>query len=585
VTTHTPPGRPSSHRRLPPDLGASQRAGLEAALSLARAIAPADPDPVGIQALPPEANDTRLKAPPPTRAWGTQAVGRSGADVGEARLLTQLRWPILIAILTLQAVLSLHLVWSNTAYTDEAAYLGAGHLEIAHFLHGASVPSFQSWFSGAPVIYPPIGAVVDSIGGLTGARILSLALMIGATGLLWSTTSKLFGTRAAFFAAGLFAVLGPTQFLGALATYDALALLMVAGSVWCVTAAREHSDSTLLLIAGIILLTVANATKYATALFDPVVVVLAALVVAEKRGRKAALGRGGYFAAGVIAIVAVLVTLGGPLYVTGLLHTTLARAAGDTSPVLVLEHALQWAGVLAVLAWVGVAICWRYGTKAQTLVLATLAAAWLLAPLNQARIETITSLHKNVDFGAWLAAPAAGYALARLSRIARRRGVSLAAAGLIAVIVVGPLAGLGWVQASSLFRGWPDSALVIPRLQGNMQGQSGEYLAEDADVPAYYLRATVPWQRWSNTWYFSYTPPGGPQLTGDKAFHAAIDAHYFALIVLDDHATPSTDRKITADIRHAGDYQVVAVAPSSIGHYMVWAYQPPERSDRRRGHS
>ena len=35
----------------------------------------------------------------------------------------------------------------------------------------------------------------------------------------------------------------------------------------------------------------------------------------------------------------------------------------------------------------------------------------------------------------------------------------------------------------------------------------------------------------------------------------------------------------------ARGYHVVAVAPSSIGHYTIWAYEPPPRSDRPRGHS
>jgi Dolichyl-phosphate-mannose-protein mannosyltransferase len=553
-------------------------------MGMARAGVSAGPDPAGAQVPPPGANDTRLAETPQARAPATQAIGRSAAGGEEAGLLTQLRWPLLIAILTAQAVLSLHLVWSNAAYTDEATYLWAGHLEIAHFLHGAPVPSFPSWFSGAPVIYPPIGAMADSIGGLTGARILSLALMSGVTGLLWSTTSRLFGPRAAFFAAALFAVLGPTQFLGALATYDAMALLLVAGSVWCVVAAREHSHSALLLLAGIVLLVLANATKYATALFDPVVIVLSALGETERRGWKQALGRGGSFAVSVTAIVAALVAIGGPLYVTGILHTTLARAAGDSSPALVLEDAFKWAGVVGVLAWVGVAICWRYGTKAQTPVLAVLATAWLLAPLNQARLETITSLPKNVGFGAFLAAPAAGYALAQLSRIPRRRRLSLAAAGLVAVIALGPLAGLGWTQASSLYRGWPDFSPVITSLQSLTQARPGPYLAEDYEVPAYYLRSHVPWPRWSNTWLFSYAPPGAGRLTGDAAFRAAISAHYFQLIVLDYEATPGTDAEIAADIGRAGDYHVVAVVPSSTGQYTIWAYEPPQGSDRQRGH-
>lgn len=72
------------------------------------------------------------------------------------------------------------------------------------------------------MIYPPLGALADSIGGLAGARILSLAFMLGATFLLWATTSRLFGKRAGFFAAALWALLGPTLKLGAFATFDPL---------------------------------------------------------------------------------------------------------------------------------------------------------------------------------------------------------------------------------------------------------------------------------------------------------------------------------------------------------------------------
>ena len=75
----------------------------------------------------------------------------------------------------MQAALSLALVWSNTAYIDEADYLWVGHLVIRHWLHGASWPStlIKGSLSGSPFLYPPIGATVDSMGGLAAARILS----------------------------------------------------------------------------------------------------------------------------------------------------------------------------------------------------------------------------------------------------------------------------------------------------------------------------------------------------------------------------------------------------------------------------
>ena len=127
-------------------------------------------------------------------------------------------WPLL-PVLIVQTLLSLRLVRADTAYQDEALYLWAGHLQWANWLHGTAIPPFPYYFSGAPVIYPPLGALADHAGGLAGARALSLVFMLGATTLLWSAARHRYGRRAAFFAAALFAVLGPTLHLGAFATY------------------------------------------------------------------------------------------------------------------------------------------------------------------------------------------------------------------------------------------------------------------------------------------------------------------------------------------------------------------------------
>ena len=109
------------------------------------------------------------------------------------------------AICAVQAGLSLTLVWSNTAYTDEANYLWVGRLELAHWLHGTSWPSAYAYrlFTGSPLIYPPLGALADSADGLAGARLLSLAFMLTATVLLYLTASRLIGRTGALFAAGL----------------------------------------------------------------------------------------------------------------------------------------------------------------------------------------------------------------------------------------------------------------------------------------------------------------------------------------------------------------------------------------------
>jgi 4-amino-4-deoxy-L-arabinose transferase-like glycosyltransferase len=150
----------------------------------------------------------------------------------------------LLAVLAVQAALSLRLVRADTAFQDEALYLWAGHREWAHWLHGMPVPPFPAYFSGAPVVYPPVGALADSVGGLAGARVLSLVFMLGATVLLWGTAGRLFGRRAAFFAAALFATAGPVLHLGAFATYDAMSVLLVALAAWCVVRAGGRQDAT-----------------------------------------------------------------------------------------------------------------------------------------------------------------------------------------------------------------------------------------------------------------------------------------------------------------------------------------------------
>ena len=120
------------------------------------------------------------------------------------------RWPLL-AVLAMQAALSVGMLRDKTAFGDEALYLSAGHLEWAHWLHGTPIPAYQTWFSGAPVIYPPFGAIASSLGGLAAARLLSLVCMLGVTSLVWGTAARLLDDkRAAYFAAALFAVIAPT---------------------------------------------------------------------------------------------------------------------------------------------------------------------------------------------------------------------------------------------------------------------------------------------------------------------------------------------------------------------------------------
>ncbi|HEY7015010.1 MAG TPA: glycosyltransferase family 39 protein, partial [Streptosporangiaceae bacterium] len=303
---------------------------------------------------------------------------------------------------------------ANTAFLDEAEYLWAGHLQWAHWLHGASVPPFPAYFSGSPVIYPPIAALADSIGGLATARILALIFMLGATTLLWGVIDRLFGLRAAFFGCALFAVLGTTLHLGSFATYDAMAGFLTALAVWLVTRADDQGEATGRMVAAGAVLALANATAYASVLFDPVVVLIALLTAFPKPGGKIAWRR-------IAVLVTVLVTLllaglliGGNSYLHGIEQTEFTRAPGAASPGTVLTDFWSWVGLITILAVGGIFASWASRQeRVQTWLLVVVTVAAILGPLEQARLRTETSLDKHVGLGAWFAAIAAGYAVDR----------------------------------------------------------------------------------------------------------------------------------------------------------------------------
>ncbi len=496
----------------------------------------------------------------------------------------------MLVVLAVQAVLSVRLVGADTAFVDEATYLWAGHLEWAHWLHGAPVPPFAAYFSGAPVIYPPLGALADSVGGLAGARVLSLVLMLGATALLWGTAGRLFGRRAAFFAAALFAVLGPTLHLGAFATYDALSVVLVALAAWCVVRAGDRGEGTGWMVAAGIALAAANAAAYSSALLDPVVVALAALSAVPPGGRLAARR----CASLVITVVVLLMAgalAGGSPYVTGFEQTTLARAGGGDPPLQVLGDAWSWTGLILGLAVGGVIISWasRLGWG-RTSLLTVLAAAAVLVPLEQARLHTLASLNKHVALGAWFAAIAAGYAVDRfLAAAPAGRGRALTI-GACVVALVFPVA-LGASQSQTFSTAWPNASSFIALFRPLADHGNGHLLVEDSSVARYYLPAGSQWQRWSSTRNIilpSGASTGGPSSTagvtgaGNAGVFAEFITHgYFTYIALNYADTTALDRQITADLHHNRHYHIIDVVPygtespaAGQGTYVIWRYTP-----------
>jgi putative flippase GtrA/4-amino-4-deoxy-L-arabinose transferase-like glycosyltransferase len=491
--------------------------------------------------------------------------------------LKTLPWPLFL-VLTVQMILSLRLIWSNTAYVDEALYLYAGSQELNHWIHGVPVTDYQDYFSGSPAVYPPLGAIASAVGGLTGARLLSLGFMLGTTSLLYLTAKRFFGVPAAFLSTAVFAGLGVTQALSVLATYDPMALFLLALAAY-LAIGREHTyntltDVSLSTVLAATALAMANACKYATALWDPVIIGLALCAppvtgYTWRYGRERALR----FAIVLGALLAAGIAVGKAKYIQGIMYTTLERSSSNQgmgqAGSLVLRDTWQWGGPILVITVAGTLLLLMDRRRTPFVVLGLLLlAAAMAAPLSQARIGTTVSLQKHVVFGAWFGCIVVGYAL---SRLMRSRWLS----GTAAVIILFGVSALYINQAYSLFQAWvPGNPAFFAGLKNYVKPGPGRYLIEGyADIPEYYVGPSVTAAQWKQTAAYEYqAPQAGEGLSGPAALTAAVQNKQFAAIIL--NFTPTTGAAVTNSAEIANDNAVVA-AILKFGGYRVVGKLPP----------
>jgi Dolichyl-phosphate-mannose-protein mannosyltransferase len=310
------------------------------------------------------------------------------------------------SILAAQATLTLPWMWRTVAYSDEASYLMISHDGWGHLMsYGKSLP-------GVPVLYLPIVSVFDSAGGLIAARLLSLIFMLGTTSLVYLMGDRLFGRTSGVLAALLFAVCGIIVHLGAAATFDPMALFLLVLALY--SAVRMRDSGARWLIICPLALVAANAAKYATAAWDPLVVG-AILLYGLSRGKTQAI----VLALSVALTTAVMdlsiLLLGGSDMASGILVNTLYGSPEVSHPEssgAVLKHAMLMTGLITLIAIAGiwVSVVQRMPGSA-TAFLCLLVLAALIAPLDQAGVGQLTSLDENMGFGLPFAALAAGYAL------------------------------------------------------------------------------------------------------------------------------------------------------------------------------
>ena len=522
--------------------------------------------------------EAREPAPEPGDADPDEDPGRSGL---RARLRAR-PW-LLYLVLAVQAALAVRLLPRNGVNLDEATYLYAGHEELAHWMHGAAVPNYATYFSGAPSVYPPLAAIADHFGGLVGARLISTVCMLAATAFLWGVARRLHGEIAAFAGCAAFVALGGTQSLGSFATYDAMALsLMAAAGYLAVRAALAERRWLPWLAASALAMVLADVTKYATLLWNPFVVLLFFVVLGRLGKRRSALLRAASLVLASFALLGGGIALGGKSYWTGFVTTTLDRTPGSgLSRTLIVDDVKGWIGWVLLLCALGVVAAILRSEWNNALVGLVCLAAGCAAPANQVRIDVLTSLVKHVDFGAWFACVAVGY----LIQILAHAMITAKEARVVGVIITcGALllyAPGGVTQSAQFMRSWPNTSNLTAAVRPYVHFGSSQYLMEEDSVLQYDLRGNSSWQQWQNTWGLGfYDVKLGKFVDGNAAYTDAIFDHYFSVIILNGQFTPAVDADMVQTITLCKDscgYRMVANLPyegtPDGGHFTVWQYQ------------
>ncbi len=455
----------------------------------------------------------------------------------------------LIAIIVAMSLLSLRL--RNSAMIDEALYINLGN----QYLHGPMPTGADTdYFSGAPGLYPVVAAVLDTIGGLWLVRLFSLACLIVAVICVDRTASALYRSRrVGIFAALTFALTGPVLVLGMLATFDALAIMLLAVAMMLATTRSSQSSAA----AVGALLAVATLAKYATAPFA--LVVLGVLAVANKDSGRRVLVAAVTFAAALVVAWAEW----GSTLAPGIEFSTTARTALGPSPrPLLVGTLLVTIGLTLMLAVAG---AFRpspphLGPWRNRLLSVGLLAAGLALPLGQVRLGEGVSFGKHMAFSALFLAPLAGRELAAMSRGMLR----LLPVALLSVVAL----TVGWSRSDALYREWVDVSPIVSVIAADPQ--EGRYLSSSSDVLEYYT-SDFPQITWDTT-FALYS-------AGEKAVRAAVKDGRYQMVVLRTASTGNPDQDFGQSIlfdalTQSDQYQLASepfpVRPGSDDRWLVF---------------
>jgi 4-amino-4-deoxy-L-arabinose transferase-like glycosyltransferase len=330
---------------------------------------------------------------------------------------------------------------ANGPFVDEALYTVAG----IRVLEGEGrADGYVTWFNGSPFVWPVIAAAGHHVAGLTGARLLAVALSTIALWCFSRTAVALVGERAAAWSTGAFAMNGLFLAFAHFAVYDVPALAALALAMWAAVRPAHRSWRRWVIVAALAF-AIAVACKYAYVLMAPP---LAALLAANGERRHLAARLALFCGVAALVVAAYFQAVFGspfPASTAAYFEQTFRRTRDH---IAVLQ--LVFGFVPLVLAGSGALLVWR--RRPALAVAGVLALA--IYPAFHLWTSNFVSGQKHVVAGFLFAYLLAGVALDRLWR-----AQAVLALGALAALAVWGVVQWHWQEHS-----WSDARPLTRRL-------------------------------------------------------------------------------------------------------------------------
>ena len=345
----------------------------------------------------------------------------------------------------------------------------------------------------------------------------------------------------------------------------------------------------------------ANATKYVTLLFDPVIVMLAALQLRPVGWRWVARRTLALGVAG-ITLLSIALFLAGSAYLHGLMYSSLSRKGGEAAAFaavwapdhVIVMASLQWVGVVLAGSFLALIVAAVRRDANAALMVGLLLLAGAVITLEGLHLHTVESMRKHDDYAAWFACIATGYLVATRQV---RHSIAATAAAIVALAIT-----ISTIHYSALARstyeagGSEGTLLVAAALKPYITAPNRHYLIGGLgdDQVLYMMHSSARWFQQFDDLYIKAPiagrggdwhgqarglacmalRPNCMYLEGIAGYRLAIREHWFSLVSLwGDHGT-FQDKAIAQAVEHTHGYVLL----TNVGGAPTWIYAPSYRT-------